>query len=125
MKQIVAEKGINGIISALTYGSYASSQATMCALVERWMDTTHTFHLPFKEMTVTPLDFAAITGLSFFGDPVLFSSEAYSSIVVRNRWLRDLFGVTTPVKSGCSSLIRYTHLVENFRVEHDTGHVIS
>ena len=28
-----------------------------------------------------------------------------------------------PMKSGCSSLIRYTHLVEKVRVEHDTGHV--
>ena len=42
----------------------------MCALIERWMDTIHTFHLPFREMTVTPLDFAAINGLSFFREPI-------------------------------------------------------
>ena len=79
---MVAGKGFDGIISTLTYGSYASSQATMCALVERWMDTMHTFHLPLGEMTITPLDFAAITRLSFYREPIPFSSEAYSCIVV-------------------------------------------
>ena len=76
MKQMVAGLGFDGIIASLTYGSYASSQAATCALIERWMDTTHTFHLPFSEMTVTPFDFAAITGLSFSGEPVPFSGEA-------------------------------------------------
>ena len=57
----------------------------MCALVEWWMDTMYTFHLPFREMTVTPFDFAAINGLSFFGEPIPFSSEAYSFVVMRNR----------------------------------------
>ena len=79
VKQMVTEKGFDGIISALTYSSYASSQAIICALIERWMDTMHTFHLCLGEMTVTPLDFAAITGLSFFGEPVPFSNEAYNS----------------------------------------------
>ena len=74
-------------------------------------------------MTVTPLDFAAITGLSFFGELVPFSSKACSSVVVRNRWLRDLFGVMAPVKSGYSSFIRYTHLMEKVRAEHHTGRV--
>ena len=59
---MVVGKGFDGIISTLTYGSYESSQAAMCALIERWMDTMHMFHLPIGEMTVTPLDFVAITG---------------------------------------------------------------
>ena len=97
----------------------------MCALVEQWMDTTHTFHLPFGEMTITPLDFTVITGLSFSGEPVPLSSEAYSSVVMRNRWLKDLFGVTASVKSSYSSLIRYTYLLNKVRSEHDSGHVMS
>ena len=68
------------------------------------MNTIHTFHLPFREMIITPLDFVVITRLSFSKEPVLFSSEAYSSIVVRKRWLKDMFGVTTFVKLGCSFL---------------------
>ena len=83
VKRMVAGLGFDGIIASLTYGSYTSSQAAMCALIERWMDTTHTFHLPFGEMIVTPLDFAAITGLSFSGEPILFSGEACESVVAR------------------------------------------
>ena len=89
------------------------------------MDTTHTFHLLFKEMTITLLDFAAITGLSFSREPIPLSNEAYSSVMVRNRWLKDLFGVTASINSGCSSLIRYTQLVDEVRSGYDVGRVSS
>lgn len=46
----------------------------MVALVERWHDTTNTFHFPVGEMTVTPLDFAAITSLRIGGDPIPFDT---------------------------------------------------
>ena len=80
---MVARKSFDGIISALTYDSYALSQDTM--FVVWWMDTTHTFHLPFGEMTITPLDFVAIIRLSFSGEPIPISNKAYSSIVMQNR----------------------------------------
>ena len=102
---MVVGKGFDGVISALTHSSYASSSTAMCALIKRWMDTTHSFHLPFGEMTITQLDFTAIIGLSFSGEPILMSNEAYGSAVVRNRWLKDLFGATTAVKSGCILLV--------------------
>ena len=59
---MVAGKGFDGIIFALTYSSYALSQVAMSALVERWMDTTHIFYLPLGEMTITPLDFMPLLG---------------------------------------------------------------
>ena len=59
-------------------------------------------------MTITLLNFAAINRLSFSGEPIPLSDKAYSSAVVRNMWLRDLFGATASVKSGCVSLVRYT-----------------
>ncbi|KDP20504.1 hypothetical protein JCGZ_05307 [Jatropha curcas] len=37
------------------------------ALMERWNDCTHTFVFGFGEMTLTPVDYAAITGLRFTG----------------------------------------------------------
>ena len=82
---MVAGKGFNVIISTLAYSSYLSSQIAMYALIERWMDTIHTFHLPFEEMTISPLDFSTITGFSFSREPVPFSNEAYSSAMVRKR----------------------------------------
>ena len=108
VKEMVARKSFDGVISALTYSSYTSSQAAMFALIDRWMDTTHSFHIPFGEINITPLDFIAITGLSFFGEPIRMSNEAHSFVVVRNRWPEDLFGATTAVKFGCFSLVRYT-----------------
>ncbi|XP_042514404.1 uncharacterized protein LOC122089052 isoform X2 [Macadamia integrifolia] len=41
------------------------------ALVERWQPSTHTFHLPVGEATVTPLCLSMLTGLKFGGEPVI------------------------------------------------------
>ena len=38
------------------------------ALAERWWDTTNTFHISFREMTMTLLDFHVITGFLFGGN---------------------------------------------------------
>lgn len=46
----------------------------LTALTKRWGDTTNLFHFGFGEMTITPLDFAAITGLREGGDPIPFDS---------------------------------------------------
>ena len=56
-------------------------------------------------MSVTPLDFAAIIGLSFYADHVPVSNESYVSTMVRNKWLKDFFGATVAVKSSCISLV--------------------
>ena len=79
------------------------------------MDITHSFYLPFGEMTITPLDFTAITGLSFSREVVPFNSEAYSSIAMRKKWMKDMFGVITHMKLCCSSLVRYTELITSVR----------
>ena len=75
---MVPRKGFDDIIFSLTYSSYASSQAVVCALVVRWMDTTYTFHLSFTEITIIPLDFNAITRLSFSTIPIADSLEIYA-----------------------------------------------
>ena len=64
------------------------------------MDTTPLFHLPFGDMTITPLDFTTINGLSFSGESISVSNEAHSSSMLRNRWLKDLFRATVVVKSS-------------------------
>ena len=62
----------------------------------------------FQRDDITPLDFNAITGLSFSGEPIPLSNEVYSSAVVRNIWLRDLFGATASMKFGYVPLVQYT-----------------
>src|SRR6266542_6103675 len=42
-------------------------RSLLSALVDRWRPETHTFHLPFSEMTVTLEDVAMLTGLSIPG----------------------------------------------------------
>ena len=56
-------------------------------------------------MTVTSLDFAAFIGLSFYADHVPVCNESYMSTMVRNRWLKDLFGANASVKSSCVLLV--------------------
>ena len=69
------------LLAGVKQKSFANYKASIFRLFMLLPTLFITFHLPFEEMTINPLDFAAITGLSFSGDPVLFSSEAYSSIV--------------------------------------------
>ncbi len=39
----------------------------LCTLVERWWDTTHTFHIAGVKMTITPYDIYRLTGLRVDG----------------------------------------------------------
>ncbi|KDP34739.1 hypothetical protein JCGZ_11908 [Jatropha curcas] len=63
-------------VVAAGFGDYATGlrrtqprcpPAMRYALMERWNDCTHTFVFGFGEMTLTPADYAAITGLRFDG----------------------------------------------------------
>ncbi|OWM67844.1 hypothetical protein CDL15_Pgr010782 [Punica granatum] len=47
-------------------------KAGIHALVERWCDITHTFHVLCGEFTLSPLHFSAITGLRVGGERIPF-----------------------------------------------------
>ena len=59
------EAGFKPILSLLLEKS-ASATLVKC-LIKRWWDTTHTFHIAEREMTMTPYDFHCMTGFSFEG----------------------------------------------------------
>ena len=46
-------------------------EALLTGLVDRWRPETHTFHLPFGEMTVTFKDVTMLTGMPIRGKPVI------------------------------------------------------
>ena len=57
------EADFEPIISLLPEKS-ASATLVQC-LIERWWDTTHTFHITKQELRVTPYDFYRMTSLRF------------------------------------------------------------
>lgn len=64
---IVDESGFGLFCSSLT--PVIASHPLLGALVERWWDTTNSFHFStMEEMTMTPYDFAMITILGVRGD---------------------------------------------------------
>lgn len=71
VRGLVDDAGFGIFIQILTT-PVRDDHALLTDLVERWWDTTNTFHLLPGEMTVTLLDFAAITGLRVGGDPIPF-----------------------------------------------------
>ncbi|XP_056685083.1 protein MAIN-LIKE 2-like isoform X1 [Spinacia oleracea] len=58
------------------------------ALLERWWDTTNTFHMAWGDITITPLEFAMITGLPFSERNVTFDCE----LTWRSAAAKDLLG---------------------------------
>ncbi|KDP23829.1 hypothetical protein JCGZ_00105 [Jatropha curcas] len=68
----VREVGFDHFVDTLPRMQGRIVLTSIMALMERWMDTTHIFHLSFGEMTITPVDFVAITRLPFKGRSVIF-----------------------------------------------------
>ncbi|CAB4278440.1 unnamed protein product [Prunus armeniaca] len=66
LKAKVKEVGFFPFVSILRHGK--KRDRPLVALAERWWDTTHTFHFDeVGEMTMTSMNFAAITGLRVGG----------------------------------------------------------
>ncbi|CAA0827392.1 Unknown protein [Striga hermonthica] len=73
VKALVDQTGLGTFFSHLRAAAPRSSPEVTAALVERWSDTTHTFHMATGEFTITPVDFAALTRLSFTGTVIHFN----------------------------------------------------
>ncbi|KAI8563687.1 hypothetical protein RHMOL_Rhmol03G0128700 [Rhododendron molle] len=70
VRALVDAAGFHLFIPILTV--VKNDHALLTALAERWHDTSNTFHFPIGEMTMTPVDFAALTGLRVRGEPIPF-----------------------------------------------------
>ena len=82
--QLIWASGFHRFIAALPTERGRSDHYSLFALIERWMDTTHTFHTRVGELTISPMSFSAITGIAFGGTPVLFDI-GYCYIFLRVR----------------------------------------
>ncbi|KDP29575.1 hypothetical protein JCGZ_19376 [Jatropha curcas] len=67
MRSRVVAAGFDDYAAGLHRTQPRFPPAMRYALMERWNNYTHTFIFGFKEMTLTPVDYTAITGLGFDG----------------------------------------------------------
>ena len=63
--QLIWASGFRRFIATLPTERGRSDHYSLFALIERWMDTTHTFHTRVGELTISPMSFSAITGIAF------------------------------------------------------------
>ncbi|KAI8546925.1 hypothetical protein RHMOL_Rhmol07G0157300 [Rhododendron molle] len=73
-RKIVRQADFGEFVGVLAKG-VCNDRPVVRALAERWWDTTNTLHFSFGKLTVTPLDFAAITGLRVGGDHLSFDAH--------------------------------------------------
>ena len=78
------------------------------------MDTTHTFHMRVGELTISPMSFSAITGITFGGAPVPFDiSYCRLSDSARGQYVRDLLGFSPTWKNRKNMVL--SSFVQSFR----------
>ena len=78
------------------------------------MDTTHTFHTRVGELTISPMSFSAITGITFGGAPIPFDVSYYHLFEgARGHYVRDLLGFLPTWKNRKNVVL--SSLVESFR----------
>ena len=78
------------------------------------MNTTHTFHTRVDELTISPMNFSAITGIAFEGTPVPFDISYYClSEGARGQYVRDLLGFLPTWKNRKNVVL--SSLIESFR----------
>ncbi|KAI8021479.1 Protein MAIN-LIKE 2, partial [Camellia lanceoleosa] len=88
-----------------------ASRTLLAALVERWWDTTNSFHFSTTgDMTMTPLDFAILTGLDIGGWPIPYDEDIGEWEAA---WIY-LLGARPPVDKA-SGRVRYTWFSSHFR----------
>ncbi|GMQ02173.1 hypothetical protein CsSME_00048524 [Camellia sinensis var. sinensis] len=74
VRHIMDEAGFGLFCAGLS--RYPANRTLMGALVERWWDTTNSFHFSaIGDMTMTPFDFAMLTGLDMAGRPVPYDVD--------------------------------------------------
>ena len=112
--QLIMASGFRRFIVALPTERGRSYHYSLFALIERWMDTTHTFHTRVGELTISPMSSSAITGIAFRGAPVPFDvGYCHLSKGARGQYVRDLLGFLPTWKNRKNIVL--SSLVESFR----------
>ncbi|KDP21969.1 hypothetical protein JCGZ_03204 [Jatropha curcas] len=94
MRSRVVATGFGDYTAGLRHTQPRFPPAMRYALMERWNDCTHLFIFGFGELTLTPVDYTAITGLGFDG-PVAPLDAQYQTAALGAELVRTLLGVPT------------------------------
>ena len=109
LRGAIDRTGFGDLLEAMDYPSQEFSRTAIQALVERWSETTHTFHLPMGELTVTPSDIVAITGLPWTDQTIEFDvfCDRFPDDGATKARIRELLG---DFHGGKGERMSYTHL---------------
>ncbi|GMP35857.1 hypothetical protein CsSME_00008156 [Camellia sinensis var. sinensis] len=99
IRHIVDEAGFG--IFCMGLSRLTASQPLLGALVERWWDTTDSFHFStVGEMTMTPFDFSMLTGIGWDAAQIYLLGtrpHLFQPGMVRYSWFADYFRGETPM----------------------------
>ena len=107
VRTILENMGFGSLHSTLKGICHLTSHCVTRRIDEIFWDTTDTLHLCFEEMTITPFDFAVLTGLGFSGGPFVCQEDFHHD----QAHLFELFGPTVgniPYRGSFSYNILFT-----------------
>lgn len=113
IQRLMIQVGFYGVYKA---GHIQLDHALITALVERWRQETHTFHLPVGEATVTLQDVAIMWGLPIDGEPVTGHDIARTT----EEWqamCEELLGFRPPLSAFDSGRLKLKSIEDHFEVE--------
>lgn len=113
IQRLMIQAGFYGVYKA---GHIQLDHALITALVERWRQETHTFHLPVGEATVTLQDVSIMWGLPIDGEPVTGHDIARTT----EEWqemCEELLGFRPPLSAFDSGRLKLKSIEDHFEVK--------
>ncbi|CAI9088580.1 OLC1v1022948C1 [Oldenlandia corymbosa var. corymbosa] len=113
VQKLMIKAGFYGVYKA---GHIQLDHALITALVERWRQETHTFHLPIGEATVTLQDVSVMWGLPIDGEPV----TGHDITRTTEEWqemCEELLGFRPPLSAFDSGRLKLKCIEDHFDLE--------